>query len=93
VAFGSKPIEDLHRCLNTQAKLNYNGNLSRDARWHTAWTCGVIEGNDRATPRVDAETHRLANKEKLNNRMYEVHQAEFSMGPDIHKDLLNTKEI
>jgi hypothetical protein len=91
--FGSKPIEDLHRCLNTASRQNVNGKLSRNSRWHTAWTCGVIEGNDRKGPRVSDETRRKAAGEALNNRMYDVRDSEFSMGADIHKDLLSTKEI
>ena len=91
-AFGVKPTEDLHRCLNVQARLNYNGNLSRDARWHTAWTCGVIEANDRKGPRIGEENRREAVQNKLNNKTYEVKSSEFSMGEEVFKDLLNTKE-
>ena len=88
-----KPVEDLHRNLNVQAKLNYNGNLCRNGRWHVAQTCNVLRDIDRKPPPVTVEDRKVATKKQLNNHMYETTDKDYSLGHDVHKDLLNAKEI
>jgi hypothetical protein len=87
-----KSIEDLHRNLNVQARQNYNGKLSRHDRWHVAQTCGVMEDMDRKTCVPTTEEKRMAAKESLTNKSYIPNAKEFSMGEDVYKDLLSTKE-
>ena len=56
-------------------------------------TCGVIESIDRKQAAVDHAVARAGNAQKLNNQSYEVNDAHFSLGPEIHKDLLATGDL
>jgi hypothetical protein len=91
--FNVKSIEDLHRNLNVKSKQNYNGNIGRSQRWHVAQTCGVIEDLDRKQVDPTAEQIRNATKTPLNNPSFKPFAREFSIGEDIHKDLLATKDL
>ena len=87
-----KPIEDLHRNLNVKARQDYNGDISRNMRWHTAKSCDVIEDMDHKQPVPTSEDKFQANKEKLSCKHYDVRAINFSMGEHIFKDLLDTKD-
>ena len=41
---------------------------------------------------MEEENRREAVQNKLNNKTYEIKSSEFSMGEEVFKDLLNTKE-
>ena len=91
-AFGVKAIEDLHRCLNVKAHQNYNGKCSRTLRWHTAQTAGLVEEIDRKQPDPTDEQRRTAATNTLPNTSYQATHSEYSLGEEIHKDLLSDKE-
>ena len=93
LGFTVKCIEDLHRNLNVKARQDYNGDISRNMRWHVAKTCGVIEDMDHQQPIPTSEDKFKAGKEKLNHRHYGVCTFDFSMGEEIFKDLLDTKDV
>ena len=91
--FTVKCIEDLHRNLNVKARQDYNGDVSRNMRWHVAKSCRVIEDMDHHQPSPSADNKVQAAKEKLNLRHYDVCTSKFSMGQEIFKDLLDTKDV
>ena len=90
--FNVKSIEDLHRNLNVAARQNFNGKISRQARWHVAQRCGVIESLDHHVCEPTAEDERDSVNAPLNNNSFIPNPAKFSMGPETYRDLLNTKD-
>ena len=86
------PIEWLHRNLNCKAAQNYNCNISRHMRWQTAMSCGLVEDNDFKQPNPTPEQRVEGQKQPLNAKQYEVGSHTRSLGNDVFKDLLNSKD-
>jgi hypothetical protein len=92
-AFGTKSVEDQHRCLNAQQHRNLNGKLCRHSRYHVALNAGVIEEMDRVRPPIDPDIKAAAARTQLNKDQYCPTSKDFSLGEECYNDLICSKDI
>ena len=91
--FTVKPIEDMHRNCNVAARQNFNGKLSRQARWHVTQQCGVIENMDHKPCDPTVSDVRDSANESMSAKSFIPNAAKFSMGPEVYKKMLDTKDF
>ena len=89
--FTVKPIEDMHRNCNVAARQNFNGKLSRQARWHVTQQCGVIENMDHKPCDPTVSDVRDSANESMSAKSFIPNAAKFSMGPEVYKKCLTPR--
>ena len=89
----SVPCESEHRALNVAQRTSVNGKLGRTARWHAAFTSGVLESIEQVQPIATAEDKIEGKKRKINNSTFEADEAGFSLGKEALQHYISDKDL